>query len=113
MTKNEALKAAIDGKKVTNRNLREGDYVYWEDNCFMFYSARLNEHSRAESSLTLVDGWELVPEYVDFATAWKAYEAGKTIKSIPCDAEYWVTDGIVDAFTSEQIRGKWLVLEDE
>lgn len=57
-----------------------------------------------------------VPEYVDFAEAWKAYEEGKTIQSViksnPFDTYKKSEDTNRGIFTDE-IRGKWLILEDE
>ena len=112
MTKNEALKAAIDGKKVRCLGWQTEEKLLFDGKQFVFINSD-GESDRVYDCLNYSDDWQIVPEFVDFAEAWKAYEDGKTIKSIPCDAEYWVTDGIVDAFTSEQIRGKWLILEDE
>ena len=110
MTKNEALKAAIDGKKVKHKNW-ERSYVYWNNCCFTACYDSHDNHIFMPSSAPL-DGWQILPELVSFDEAWKAYEQGKHIVSIPGDAEYWDTDGIVDAFTSDQIRGKWEILDD-
>ena len=97
----QVIQAIRDGRQVKIRGYDPIETSVWSGNKTLYLKDLLG------------DDWEIVPEHVDFAEAWKAYEEGKTIKSIPCDAEYWVTDGIVDAFTSEQIRGKWLILEDK
>jgi len=69
-------------------------------------------------NLLLSDKWEIVPEYVDFAEAWKAYEEGKTIKSL--GDSRWQTEKYSKkisqdfcAFTAKEIRGKWGILEGE
>ena len=68
MTKNEALKAVIEGKQVRCTSWKEGDAMQ--------------------------------KNYVDFATAWKAYEEGRKIASCL-------------HITVDEIRGKWLILEEE
>ena len=114
MTKNEALKAAIDGKKVRLPHFHQQEYVVWHETCFAFHYE--NGHlEKATFCLERNDNWEIVSEYVDFAEAWKAYEAGKTIKAKSgCTYTSADTCGFAKiTMIIDDIRGKWLILEDE
>lgn len=112
MTKSEALKAAIDGKKVRNTNWSQPDLdrIWFNGKQFMF------GHEGCELLLDGASdydtGWEIVPEYVDFATALKAYEAGKTIRSEKSGTTYPHRNKLLRSFDLTDIRGKWLILED-
>jgi hypothetical protein len=114
MNKNEALKAAIDGKKIIPKDWNWiGDYIYWNDYKFLFHHA-----NGKEEEIQFVfnnNDWEIVPEYVDFFTAWQAYEEGYRIKhglliwckKYEADDKYNSSIGI---FSREQIRSKeWLI----
>lgn len=111
MTKNEALKAAIDGKKIRLPHFHKQEYVVWHETCFAFHYE--NGHlEKATFCLERNDNWEIVPEYVDFAEAWKAYENGKAIQSTSSGEKY--QNKQYGAFIRvDAIRGKWLILEDE
>ena len=113
MTKNEALKAAIDGGKVKPELTNLLAYVTFEEKSMTFF-AHWKDGGKCKFLCNSYKNatWQILPELVSFDEAWKAYESGKTIKSIPGDAEHWLTDGIVDAFTSDQIRGKWQIIDD-
>lgn len=115
MTKNEALKAAIDGKKVRRSTWNEKEYI-------QFYGGRfVDEDGREITDFSWADSnkWQIVPEYVDFATAFKAYEEGKAIQSVDGDqlgeisvyhkSEKKYFGLCVDAW---EIRGKWIILDD-
>ena len=59
----------------------------------------------------LADGWVDITEYVDFDTAWNAYEAGRQIQSeygLLIYEKYETDRG--DTFSSKEIRGKWIIL---
>lgn len=125
MTKNEALKAAIDGKQVKAPLWDDGIYLVWESGTFKIYSSYLKGGASIYGSRfsenpvchAVDDGWQIVPKYVDFAEAWKAYESGKTIKCVHYSQQYkksWFTCPAKPCtFTENEIRGKWLILEDE
>ena len=54
-------------------------------------------------------------KYVDFAEAWKAYDNGKRIRSVASECE-WLKSTVGSAyhsFSTTEIRGKWVILEDE
>ena len=114
MTKNEALKAAIDGKKI--KCLQWGNqnaYVFWSGQNFYHVSNVNGDTDKATVQIGFeqFNDWEIVTEYVDFATAWKAYEEGKTIQSTSSGEKY--QNKQCGAFIRiDSIRGKWLILED-
>ena len=115
MTKNEALKAAIDGKKVKYHGWVGDECLYFRECGFVFKDKKDREFINDKIMCILSgynDGeWEIVPEYVDFATAWKAYEEGKTIQSTSSGEKY--QNKQCGAFIRiDSIRGKWLILED-
>lgn len=117
MKKNEALKAAIDGKKVSHKSWDSNFYITWDGSLFRTEVGEIYYFKHACDS-----EWQIVPEYVDFAEAWNAYEKGKKI--LP---QRWVKDRkdsdyyqksltlteLDRVFTDRDIRGKWLILEDE
>ena len=107
MTKNEALKATIEGKKVRVKTWQEDDVVH-------FMLDRIGMSVRAFMDEKIPEAnYEIVPEYVDFATAWKAYEAGKIIKG-ESGKEYQRNEHEHHwRFSTDDIRGKWIILEDE
>lgn len=120
MTKNEALKAAIDGKKI--KCLQWGNqnaYVFWSGQNF-YHVSKVDGYTgeaTVQIGLEQFNDWEIVPEYVDFATEWKAYEEGKMIKCCHYGQSY--KKGLHDRcpanpikFSTSEIRGKWLILED-
>ena len=114
MTKNEALKAAIDGKKIRLPHFHQQEYVVWHETCFAFHYE--NGHlEKATFCLERNDNWEIVPEYVDFAEAWKAYDNGKRIRSVASECEWLKSTVGLDyhSFSTTEIRGKWLILEDK
>lgn len=112
MNKNEALKASIDGAKIrpVPKYPHDMDYVYFDGSIFC-----IKYKSGREVKCWLLGDceWEIVPEYVDFATAWKAYEAGKIIKG-ESGKEYQRNEHEHHwRFSTDDIRGKWIILEDE
>ena len=116
MTKNEALKKCIDGAKIRHKGYRENNLIYFDGEKFVLTDGFISMNADGPA-FAHKDGWQIVPEYVDFATAWKAYEEGKNIKSY-C-ATYCHTNkpqkrqmGLQSILISE-IRGQWLILEDE
>ena len=123
MSKNEALKAAIDGKKVRNSAFTFSDsYVKWNGTRFVFNGGG-GDTSMTEipydTVLVFENHWEIVPEYVDFAEAWKAYENGKGLRSCT-DGHDWIKEAETEfgrsnmkSFSRNNIRGKWLILEDK
>lgn len=118
MTKNEALKAAIDGKTV-----RKGSWsgianlTYGKDGFVLIDSDgnKAPEETIFRLFRTTMSGdWEIVPNQVDFATAWKAYENGKTVQDMFTDLYNKKEERCRFVnFDSKSIRGKWLILEDE
>ena len=112
MTKNEALKEVIDGKKVRNTNWSQPnlDRIWFNGKQFMF------GHEGCELLLDCASdydtGWEIVPEYVDFAMAWKAYQKEKVIQSVQTGNKKNKSCGILQKFDEFEISGKWLILED-
>ena len=121
MTRNEALKAAIDGKKVRLIEWGKNQYLYFDSLRARFYYFDGNEefatNSMAATDIRNPHGtWQIVPEYVDFAEAWKAYEEGKTIQSAVSYDKYNKKQEqsiCFMRFCRKEIRGKWLILEDE
>lgn len=118
MTKNEALKKCIDGAKITHPSFvfhQEGkDWVEWNGQKFMRCGGR-GEPFEVKDSLDSLDGWEIVPEYVDFFTAWKAYESDdrKTIQDAKGKKYRKIQNGCdMNFFGETAISGKWLILED-
>jgi len=106
MTKTEALKAAIDGERVYILGKNDSVYVYWDGHRFL-------SHDDFDERYTFFDladyngEWRIVPKTVDFATAWKAYEEGKTIQD---DEGFTYNEDDDPEFTSAAIRGPWLIL---
>ena len=107
MTKNEALKAAIDGKKVRCRHCKEHDLAHR-----MLDSIRGNAQAFLDKSID-DSGFEIVPEYVDFAEALKAYRNSATIKSSTGEKYSLKREDETLCVNLKEIEGKWLILEDE
>ena len=115
MTKNEALKAAIDGKKVTFAKKSNVVYIYWDGMQFMSHDSFGSRPADFKLRAYENQDWQIVPEFVDFAEAWKAYDNGKRIRSVASECE-WLKSTVGSAyhsFSTTEIRGKWLILEDE
>ena len=117
MTRNEALKAAIDGKKVKLIEWGKNQYLYFDSLRARFYYFDGNEEfatfSMAETDIRNPHGtWQIVPEYVDFAEAWKAYQKEKVIQSVQTGNKKNKSCGILQKFDEFEISGKWLILED-
>jgi len=105
MTKNEALKAVIDGERVRHESWTDGAYLYYAEFGFVLkpdYKSEITFYDAAHEA-----GWRIVPKTVDFATAWKAYEEGKTIQD---DEGFTYNEDDDPEFTSAAIRGPWLIL---
>ena len=108
MTKNEALKAAIDGKKIFHPEILRP--IHFDGNGFVCSEG----HDMFMTTFSDDDDWGIYIETVDFFAAWQAYEEGKTIQWGPMrfskknekSASSW-------AFPRDSIRGKWIILEDE
>jgi hypothetical protein len=64
MKLNEALKAMIDGEKITCEGYSDGSYSYWntDKDEVWFYSAAWRSRSKAESVLSYKDGYEIYKE---------------------------------------------------
>ena len=114
MTKNEALKAAIDGKKIRNKLWGSSalDFIWFDGRQFLYGHRHQGCFVPAKCAMDSEEDWEIVPEYVDFAEAWKAYESGKAIQSTISGAKY-KQNRIGGQMFITDIRGKWLILEDE
>lgn len=106
MTKNEALKACIDGKKVR--------LPYWaEDDMYMyFYGSTFRTKGGDVAYLANWSdvGWQIVSETFDFATAWKAVNQGKGIQSKESGKSYYKVYSSVPLYSFE-IDGEWLILD--
>ena len=109
MTKNEALKAAIDGKKIQHNEWANDFYFYFDGNKFCTNSGADFFPSKANKD----NVWQIVPEYVSFTEAWKAFENGKIVQSTQTGNKKKKSDNILQKFDEHEIRGKWLILEDE
>lgn len=105
----EALKLCLDGKKITF----EPDYfyVYWDGRSFRYVNVFEHIEEVADDIFDDRDGWEIYNETVDFAEAWKARKAGKTIKSNMGMLYYPNTCPDCQLCLSE-IDGRWLILEE-
>ena len=116
MTKNEALKKCIDGAKIRHKGYRENNLIYFDGEKFVLTDGFISMDADGPS-LAHKDEWEIVPEYVDFAAAWKAYEAWpdrKTIQDEKGTKYKKLQNGCnINFFGDTEIRGKWLILEDE
>ena len=116
MTKNEALKAAIDGKKVRNERWVPECYLCFKENQFFVIGPSAPEgNSLHANGLNYSTGkWQIVPEYVDFAYAWKAYEDGKKVQSFKgyVYEKLFNQDRFQVCFTMDEIRGQWQILDD-
>jgi hypothetical protein len=64
MKSNEALKAMIDGEKVTHCTYNKGSYYYWnrDESEFWFYSAFSGLRSKATVALNYKDRYEIYKE---------------------------------------------------
>lgn len=116
MTKNEALKKCIDGAEIRHKGYRENNLIYFDGEKFVLTDGFISMDADGPA-FAHKDGWQIVPKYVDFAEAWKAYEKGKEIVSVSHNnikRRYgtYVNDKNV-RFLPEEIRGKWLITEDE
>ena len=116
MTKNEALKAAIDGKKIRCVQwVNQNAYVFWSGQNF-YHVPKVGgntETATAQIVLEQFNDWQIVPEYVDFATALKAYRNSATIKSITGEKYSLKREDETLCVNLKEIEGKWLILEDE
>ena len=108
MKKNESLKAAIDGKKVSHKSWDSNFYITWDGSLFRTEVGEIYYFKHACDS-----EWQIVPEYVDFAEAWNAYEKGRVIQAAQTGNKKKKLLGLVQMFDEFEIRGKWLILEDE
>ena len=115
MTKNEALKAAIDGKKIRNDRWMPECYLCFKENQFFVIGPSAPEGNSLHSNgLAYSTGnWQIVPEYVDFAEALKAYRNSATIKSITGEKYSLKREDESLCVNLKEIEGKWLILEDE
>lgn len=112
MTKNEALKAAIDGKKIVHPSFCDDSYVYFNGRQFMRSCINPKDDFAIGDSMHPTDGYEIVIEYVGFAEAWEAYEEGKEVKSNSSNwHKRWEHEDT--SVLLSDIRGKWLILEDK
>ena len=116
MTKIEALKAAIDGKKVSHRSWDSKFYVIWDGSIF---KTEAGEPYYFKHSCNV--DWFILPELVSFNEAWKAYEEGKAIKSVKwssvnfikkevCNEKGWAFDPDF-TLAAHEIRGDWQILD--
>lgn len=109
MTKNEALKAAIDGKRISHKSWDSKFYITWDGSLFRTENGETYYFNHA----CLID-WQIVPDTVDFATAWKAWDRErKTIKSLSSQNVFNKGSNKCSAiFDAQEIRGQWIILED-
>ena len=108
------MKAAIDGKKVRPTKETPIEYVYFHCGNFII---KWNNGVRDYGVPSYAD-WQIVPEYVDFAEAWKAYEEGKTVHSVFSDINYnkhWegTKPSHIPSILTTEIRGEWIILEQD
>lgn len=109
MTKTEALKAAIDGEKIRNERMSRAEtYMMWDRERFVVSIGGSIIRTPDITSFMLGENWSIVPKTVNFATAWKAYEAGHKIKHASWGSSERLRDGSL--ITPDDIRGPWLVL---
>lgn len=121
MTKNEALKAAIDGKRVRCLEWpNQNGYVKWNGEQFVYFMSNKSSYCVCDCEFSMPGfiTWEIVPECVDFAEAWKAYENGNKVESVFSRIKFKINisnkgNRPQHYFSDREIRGKWLILEDE
>ena len=105
MTKNEALKKCIDGAKVRRCFWCKYSYVVFDGSFFK------TEDGEMATILTDGDDWQLYPAPVSFLEAWKAYGAGKSIKS-EITLQYFTPAAAPDVYISlRELRGQWIILD--
>ena len=117
MKKNEALKAAIDGKNIrpvipyTSSTV---EYLYFDksQNCFMVVWKDKSQVQQANGNSWSALEWEIAPEYVDFTEALKAYKNGKTIQSVK-GLQYSMDPYVGRSLyvVHEEIDGEWIIVE--
>ena len=108
MTKTEALKAALDGKKISHKSWDSKFYITWDGSLFRTEVGEIYYFNHACDS-----EWQIVTEPVDFATALKAYRNSATIKSITGEKYSLKREDESLCVNLKEIEGKWLILEDE
>ena len=85
MTKNEALKAAIDGKKIRCSVWPNQDaHIFWDGTRFIHHAGTQFGFAEANSQLMVSDDavWDIAPEpSCDFPKALTAYRNGYVIES--------------------------------
>lgn len=115
MNRNDALKAMIDGKRVKPRHPgyvlgTPIDYLYF-DGCQ--FRVVYKDGNNIACPVIGEDVWEIVPDYVDFAEAYKQYKNGRAIQ--PCTGELYQKDSnYYDnlCVREKEIDGKWVISED-
>ena len=100
----EALNEVLKGNKIRNKIWKPYDKAYdiLDNLSCLCEISRLSDFD-----------WHVYDEPVDFATAWKAYEDGKTIKSVETDNKYnkfQEREVVYRMFRREEIRGKWEII---
>lgn len=111
LTKNEALKKCIDGAKICHKGYRPNNLIYFDGEKFILTNGDVSMDADGPA-LAHEDGWQIVPEYVDFKTAWRAYEEGKLIQSKDGTIHKRSKEEPIGWFAAQEIRGKWQILED-
>lgn len=118
MKLNEAMKMAIDGNKIRHKLWNKGSHFIWDKDEAKFLGITpegiVSKPWEIINCYGMTDEWEVMIDYVDFPTAWKAYEEGKTIQS---DSGYMFNkkqekELVYFSFPRKDVRGKWLILED-
>lgn len=115
MTKNEALKKCIDGAKVVPAKGTEVEYIYFDrqTNRFKLKWVGSGDVDTFNGDGWVNSDWQIVPEYVDFAKALKAYRNSATIKSVTGEKYSLKREDEGLCVNLKEIEGKWLILEDE
>ena len=112
MTKAEALKACLEGKKIRSTKWKPDEYIYFSKSNDCFYNQ--NDQLKNVNNIPHYGDYVIAVMCVDFETAWKAYEFGRKISMD--GKSYWSKIGEISslrAFSPSDIRSKWIILEDD
>jgi len=110
MTKNEALKLAIDGKKVRHEGMLKTNYLYWNGMKFIVEVVGGSEWE-ASSYMNALEDWKVIPEHVNWLTALAAYKGYKKVQSNTGEVYSLNCEDETLCVTLSEIEGKWLILD--
>lgn len=109
MNKSDALKFAIEGRRVRDKHWVPGAYIQWDRSKFTSGGTSTSAEVLLENSFN--DYWEIYTEKVDTIDATDAFRAGKRIRSVRSGEVYQLKADPNPKVTLDEASGRWEVLD--